>query len=118
MYEDNPMALVMQKRQSYYLGDNSYGRPTIGTIENISAFNQDMLFEHKENLYTKDNLIITIAGKIKSQEEIENQIAEIFQKLPINKRINKPNFTKHIPHTKTDFFDKKTEQNHLIIAAE
>jgi len=61
MYEDNPMALVMQKWQERYFGDNSYGRPTIGTIENIQNFNQDMLFQHKADLYTKDNLIIIVA---------------------------------------------------------
>jgi predicted Zn-dependent peptidase len=29
MYEDNPMALVMEKWQTFFYGDNSYGRPII-----------------------------------------------------------------------------------------
>jgi hypothetical protein len=36
-----------------------------------------MLFQHKEQLYTKDNLIIIITGKIKNQSEIEEQLAPI-----------------------------------------
>ena len=75
MYEDNPMAMAMQKRQSYYLGDNSYGRPIIGTEENINAFTQQMLFDHKADLYSKDNLIIVIAGKITDKQAVINQVS-------------------------------------------
>lgn len=117
MYEDRPMSLVSQKRQKRYFGDNNYGRPTIGTIENILSFNQDMLFEHKENLYTKDNLIIIISGKITNEENIKQQISELFSKLPENKKFEKTPFNSNLPLEKTSFFEKKTEQNHLIISA-
>lgn len=118
MYEDNPMALVTQKRQQRYFGDNNYGRPTIWTIENILSFNQDMLFQHKEQLYTKDNLIIIITGKIKNQSEIEEQLAPIFQNLPDKKTYEKTPFPNYKPSEKSSFFDKKTEQNHLVISAD
>ncbi|MFA5747975.1 MAG: pitrilysin family protein [Candidatus Absconditabacterales bacterium] len=117
MYEDNPMALVMSKRQEYYFGDNSYGRPTIGTIENISSFDQNMLFQYKADLYTKDNLIIVVAGKIQDIDNIKKQLSGIFQNLPEKKRINKPIFPNILPKEKIRFFDKKTEQNHLVISA-
>lgn len=118
MYEDNPMALVTQKRQERYFGDNNYGRPTIWTIENILSFDQDMLFQHKEQLYTKDNLIIIVTGKIKNQSEIEEQLASIFQTLPEKKNYTKAPFPNYKPAEKSNFFDKKTEQNHLIITAD
>jgi predicted Zn-dependent peptidase len=117
MYEDNPMALVMQKWQERYFGDNSYGRPIIGTIDNINCFNQDMLFEHKKNLYTKDNLIIVISGKIEDKDAITQQISDIFASLPDHKNGEIPAFPKnHLPAEQSAHFDKKTEQNHLIIA--
>lgn len=118
MYEDNPMALVSQKRQERYFGDNNYGWPTIGTIENILSFDQDMLFHHKEQLYTKDNLIIIVTGKIQNQNEVEEQLAWIFQHLPDKKTYEKSVFSTYKPFEKTSFFDKKTEQNHLIISAD
>lgn len=117
MYEDNPMALVSQKRQQRYFGDNNYGWPTIGTIENILSFNQDMLFQHKELLYTKDNLIIMIAGKINNQKDIEDQIADFFNNLPEKLQYKKDDFPNHLPKEQSNFYDKKTEQNHLIISA-
>lgn len=117
MYEDNPIALVSQKRQERYFGDNNYGRPTIWNIENILSFNQNMLFEHKQNLYTKNNLIIMIAGKITNQAEIENLLTAIFATLPEKKQYQKDAFPNHLPKEQSSFFDKKTEQNHLIISA-
>ena len=117
MYEDNPIALVMDKRQRYYFGDNSYGRPTIGTEENIKSFNQKKLFTHQADLYTKDNLIISIAGKIQDEAKVQQQLEETFSTLPEKKKISKPPFIHILPTDKVAFYDKKTEQNHLVISA-
>ncbi len=117
MYEDNPMAMAMQKWQNYYFWENSYGRPTIGTEENIKSFTQEMLFDHKTDLYAKDNLIITVAGKISDPTAVENQLSLLFKDLPQTKRLQKPAFPNALPHEKISFFDQKNEQNHLIISA-
>jgi len=90
MYEDNPMVMTMEKRQGYYFGDNSFGRPIIGTEENIKNFTQQMLFDHKDDLYTKDNLIITIAGKFLDKQAIIEQLEQEFKTIPEKKRITKP----------------------------
>jgi len=117
MYEDNPMAMVMQKWQTYYLGDNSFGRPIIGTEENITSFTQQMLLDHKADLYTKDNLIITIAGKIGNKQAIVDQLAKEFSDIPEKKRINKPEFIETLPQEHICFYQQKNEQTHLIISA-
>jgi len=54
-----------------------------------------MLKEHKTNLYTKDNLIIVIAGKIEDIKGLKVILADTFGYLLKGKRINKPLF-KHI----------------------
>lgn len=117
MYEDNPMALVMEKRQTYFYGDNSYGRPIIWTIDNIKSFDQDMLKAHKTDLYSKDNLIIVIAGKIENIDELKIILADTFGSLPEKKRINKPEYKHILPAENQWFWDKKTEQNHLVISS-
>ena len=117
MYEDNPMAMTMQKRQSYYLGDNSYGRPIIGTEDNINAFTQQMLFDHKAQLYTKDNLIIMVAGKIIHKQDIIDQLSKEFATLPAHKTWEKPAFIQTLPQEHTAFYEQKNEQTHLVISA-
>jgi predicted Zn-dependent peptidase len=82
MYEDNPARLVMDKWKHYYYGDNSYGWATLGPVENIKSFTQEHLFAHKEQLYTKDNIIIIVAGNIDNQDIIEQQVGELFDQLP------------------------------------
>ncbi len=117
MYEDNPMAMTMEKRQNYYFGDNSYGRQIIGTEENVNSFTQQMLFDHKTDLYTKDNLIITIAGKIKDKIAIVNQLEQEFTTLPERKRIQKPEFIHEFPENHVGSYEQKNEQTHLVISA-
>lgn len=117
MYEDNPMAMVMEKRQTYYFWDNSYGRPIIGTKENINSFTQQMLFDHKAQLYTKDNLIIVVAGNIRDKEAIVKQLEKEFIHIAPNKQWKKPIFTQTLPQEHIWFFEQKNEQAHLIISA-
>jgi len=117
MYEDNPMAMVMQKWQTYYFGDNSFGRPIIGTEENIQSFTQEMLLAHKAQLYTKDNLIVTIAGKIYNKEAIVTQLKKEFNSLPTEKKGENPVFVENLPEEHVGFFEQKNEQSHLVISA-
>ena len=117
MYEDNPMAMAMQKRQSYYFGDNSYGRPIIGTVDNIKTFTQQMLFDHKAQLYTKDNLIVVIAGKIINKSAIIAQIEKELHKIPDTATAKKPPFISKLPAEHTAFYEQKNEQTHLVISA-
>ncbi|MCX6824271.1 MAG: pitrilysin family protein [candidate division SR1 bacterium] len=117
MYEDNPMAMAMQKRQSYYFGDNNFGRPIVGTEKNINAFTQQMLFDHKANLYTKDNLIIVIAGKISNKQAVIEQLNKEFSNISPSKKGTKPTFIQTLPTEHTAFYEQKNEQAHLVISA-
>ena len=63
MREDDPMRLVYKKWTQWYLWDNSFGRPVIWTEKTVSSFTSSDLKKYRESLYTKDNLIIVVAGK-------------------------------------------------------
>lgn len=106
MYEDNPQRLVYDKWQTYYFGDNAYGRPTIGTEANILSFTQEMLFAHKRNLYTKDNLIIVVAGKITDMDMVRNEIATKFASLPDDVLVQKPVYPGYLPTDKNGVYTK------------
>lgn len=81
------------------------------------SFDQAKLQQHKKDLYTKDNLIINVAGNIAGKTKITQQISRIFGKLPAKRKVAKPKFVDHRPTKKTEFFNKKTEQIHLVISA-
>lgn len=116
MYEDNPISVVNEKWQRFFLGENSYGRPIIGFEENILRFAREDFIKYKNQLYTKDNLLITIAWNIKDQPALEDQIFQLFSSLPAQKSRKKPEFKRSLPTKQQDFFNKQTEQNHLILS--
>jgi predicted Zn-dependent peptidase len=118
MYEDLPPNLALDRWKRYYYGDNSYGWSTLGPVENITAFTQDHFFSHKEQLYTKDNIVIIVAGKILDPEAIKAQIAELFDILPSKRNYRKPFYPHHRPETRREHYDKWTQQNHLVISAD
>lgn len=117
MYDDNPQALVSEKRNTWYHGNNPYGRSILGPESNVMSFTREDLFHHQQALYTKDNMILVIAGKIENQAVLEGQISELFAQLPTYKSWWAEPYIRSLPSEQTSFYDKKTEQNHLIIAA-
>ena len=117
MYEDNPAALVGRKWKQRYFGPSSYGRGTLGTIASMSALTREDLVKYKQNLYTKDNMLIVIAGNITDEEGVKQLIAEYFSGLPSKAGIMKPAFDGYLPREHRASFEKGTEQNHIIISA-
>jgi len=117
MKQDNPSSLVYEHWKKYYFGDNSFWRATLGTVDNVNSFTQDMFFEHKNALYTKDNLLLIVSWKFWNQENLEDLLAEHFAELPDKKTLLDPVFEEYLPKKQKDFFEKKTEQNHIIIAS-
>jgi predicted Zn-dependent peptidase len=118
MYEDMPNRLVYDKWKEWYYGDNSYGRPTIGSEQTVNSFTREDLFRHKEALYSKDNLIIVVAGNIQDEGAVLDQIGSLFDRLPLQKSWYSPIYTPFKPAQRSAFYDKKTSQNHLIISAD
>lgn len=117
MYEDRPDRQAYNKFKRYMYGDNSYGRETLWPEANIRAFTQQDLFTHKRNLYTKDNMLIVIAGKIHDQAILEQLIASLFHEIPENKLINVPAFVEHLPANPVEVHNKWTQQTHVVIGA-
>lgn len=117
MYEDRPDRQAYNKFKRYMYGDNSYGREILGPESNIRRFTQEDLFAHKHNLYTKDNMLIVIAGSIEQPERLESLIASLFSEMPEKKLKEKPTFQEHLPEKKTEFHEKGTQQTHVVIGA-
>lgn len=115
MYEDDPASLVWDKWSLAYYGDNSFGRSTLGTVENIQSFTRQDFIAHKRNLYTKDNLVITIAGRIEDEDGVARLVADAFDSLPDQKKVTEPIFT-GVTNSQNSHYTKWTEQNHVIIS--
>lgn len=114
MYDDRPDAKVAEAWDRNYFGDNSFWRPIIWPEANVLRFTQDDLFAHKDALYTKDNLIITVAGRIDDIDSVADHIATIFGALPEKTTLPRPQYNPTHPLNTRDMMTQGTNQNHLV----
>ena len=117
MYDDNPMSVLADKQRLWYLWDNSFGRPVIWNEETVKSFTKSDLQNYKKSLYTKDNLVIVVAGKWAESDKIKKLIEKYFSSMWEKKSVKDPIFPWVLPKEHESFFKKWTEQNHLMITA-
>lgn len=71
MNDDDPQDVVHEAFSSAVLGDHPLGRPIGGTIETISAVSRDAVWEHYQNNYRPQDLVVAAAGSVDHQELIK-----------------------------------------------
>lgn len=119
MIEDNPARWLHSLRRKWYIGDNPYGRPVIGTEANVLSFTQEMLLAHRDELYTTNSMILVICGRLGNLDQIEQMVAHYFVGMKTWPWGTKPDYTQtHRPSQKLWSYTKGTEQNHMIIATQ
>lgn len=118
MYDDEPRDLIWRNWREWYIWDNSFWRSTLGPEENVANFTQKDLFQHKNNLYTKDNLILVIAWNIRDEDHVLKLVDKYFEKLPKISNYKEPSYISHKPKDKIYKYDKWVSQNHLVMYAD
>ena len=117
MNEDNPARLVNNKWKTWYFWENNFGRLVIWNQDTVMSFTSKDLHDYKSSLYTKDNLIIVVAGNWADKTEIKELIAKNFWTMWEKKSVWEPIFPNYKPKEYQSLYKKWTEQNHLIISA-
>ena len=113
MYEDTPMYRAGWDFELLLYGDCPLGWDTIGTEEVIRSVTQKDFQQHKDDLYTPDNLVVTFGGNIDPKKAMKLS-EQHFGSIAGRKA------KAFAPHKK--FGDKrvwlrtkKTEQSHLVL---
>ena len=118
MYKDQPRHEMLKHAKQWYHGDNAYGWPIIGTEETIQSVTSESLHTHKNALYTKDNMIIVIAGKIDNEEDILNMISEHFKDLGETTTLQKAPYNNYKPSESSSKLVQWINQSHLVMFAD
>ena len=71
MNDDDPQDVVHEAFSSAVLGDHPLGRPIGGTIETITAVSRAAVWEHYQNNYRPQELVVSAAGSVDHQELIK-----------------------------------------------
>lgn len=67
MYEDTPDDLVHDLLSRASFGDHPLGKPIIGTESLINSFTRDDIMKFKNDTYTANNIVISVAGNADEQ---------------------------------------------------
>lgn len=113
MYQDTPEDLVQDLLYEIIWKGHPLGKPITGTIQSISNLNKDNVLKFLNDLYTPDNIIISLAGKFNSTEVIKQS-----EKLTTSsKKKSKKKESPPLVITSDVFVeDKEIEQTHLSFA--
>ncbi len=114
MYEDTPDDIVHDLLSKGVYETHPLGYPILGTEETLSSFNSETLKQYVHNMYTPENVVISIAGNI--TESFIHQVEKNFGSYSGGSReeLNeKPQF-----HVNQISRKKDTEQAHLCIGFE
>ena len=114
MYEDMPQSHVQDLFTEVLYGDQSAGRSTLGTKENINKMVRDNFVEYKKNHYVAENTVVVVAGNITS-EEVYKEISKYFKDVPITKCGKKPKTKDSQEKPKVLIQFKETDQTHFVL---
>ncbi len=64
MYEDTPDDLVHDVFSQHLWQGHTMGRPILGTLESVSGFERDAIYNYYRNTYRPSNMIIAVAGNV------------------------------------------------------
>ena len=80
MDEDNPDYLVHEIfTQNFWKGD-ALGRPILGTVETVSSFNQQTVFDFYKSRFTPRNMVFSAAGNLEHDAfvaQVERQFGSL-----------------------------------------
>ena len=71
MNDDDPQDVVHEAFSTAVLGDHPLGRPIGGTIETITDVSRDAVWEHYQNNYRPQDLVVAAAGAVDHSELIQ-----------------------------------------------
>lgn len=79
--ENNPAALLNERRNSALWGEHPYGRPVIGTKKELSALTLNDVKRFYRTHYAPDNAVLVVAGDI-TAEELKPLAEKYYGKIP------------------------------------
>lgn len=111
MYEDTPDNHVHNLLSQAAYGEHPLGRSILGTEEHLHTFTKDTLLNYKEQFYTPNNIVVSIAGNVDAS--FAHTIESAFDRFEND--FNEINYEKPTFKNQTITKDRKTEQAHLCL---
>src|SRR5690625_331437 len=80
MYEDSPDNHVHDLLSTAAYGNHSLGKAILGTDEHLQSFSKEHLHAYKDEYYTANNVVVSIAGNV--DHTFIKQVEQYFNRFP------------------------------------
>ncbi len=114
MYRDLPAHHVHDLLGELLWPKQALGRTLAGTPETVSRMTRADILGYKKDYYHNSNILVSVSGDIE-HEDVLKQLKSFY---PAGKRRKPSAFTKsesRQSRPRTHFYEKKTEQTHLVV---
>ncbi len=114
MYRDLPSHHVHDLMSELLWPDQPLGRTLSGPSETVSRMTRAEILKYKKDYYHHSNILVSVSGDV-DHDEVLSRVAPIYQ----TRQQKKPSV--FVPakndqsRPRTHFYEKKTEQTHLVI---
>ena len=121
MRDDDPSDLVHDLFSETFYGDTPVGRPILGTTKSIKNLSRNSIFNYYKEKYLPENIVISVAGNLKSKRIIEESFNAISKDEFLEKgKLDSPkgnlrNTKSRFSSQKVGLINRKTEQAHLFL---
>lgn len=68
--QEQPFSIAQKQLRQVMYGDHPYALPGIGTEESVAGLTRDDLLRHHQTYFRPDNMVISIAGRLASDEAV------------------------------------------------
>jgi len=115
MYEDTPMLRIGEVFEQLIFKDTPLGNDVGGTAKTVASIKKEDFIRYRNKHYYAENMLITVAGKIKADEVL--RLAELyFKDLKERKKSQEPKVLKLVQkRPQVKLYPKKKEQAHFIL---
>ncbi|MBI2453855.1 insulinase family protein, partial [Candidatus Peregrinibacteria bacterium] len=114
MYQDTPMYQVGWDFERLMFGDQPMGWDQVGTKELIQGVTRDDFVQYKKDLYTPENIVISVAGNM-AHEEVAAEVKKMFTFEDGKKAYQHPVLLANKSRKRVFLQHKKTEQAHVVV---
>lgn len=114
MYEDMPSSHVQDIFGEVLYGDQSAGRSTLGTKENINNMIRDNFVNYKKSHYVASNTVVIVSGNV-ANDDVYKEVNKYFKDVPISISGKKPKTKDMQTKPNVKILYKETDQTHFVL---
>ncbi len=114
MYQDTPMYQVGWDFERLMYGDQPMGWDQVGSKELINTVTREDFVKYQSELYTPENIVVSVAGNI-DHKAICEQVEKLFTMKKSTRKYGPNPLNKNSTAERIFLQHKKTEQTHLVV---